>query len=315
MIDAESGERIDVLPDRRMPTVTAWLREHPDVRVVCRDGVAGYAQAVTDADPAIIQVADRWHVWHSLAEAAYKEVAAHSACWASLGPPINEGRRAATTRERWQQVHDLLDKGVGLLECARRLNLGLNTVKRYARHTEPDRMVRAPGYRPTLVDPYRDYLRKRRAKDPAVPVTQLLREIKEQGYPGSANLLMRYITQGRVESDHAALSPRCATALLLTNPDHLRKDQPQLREKLAAACPQVTALAAATRGVRRAAGACRRQRRQTRALDRADPRGRSAVPALLRHRPGTRPGRRRSRSHAALSQRSYRRRKPAGQTA
>ena len=59
---------------------------------------------------------------------------------ASLGPPINQGRHAATTRERWRQVHDLLDKGVGLLECARRLNLGLNTVKRYARHTEPDRI-------------------------------------------------------------------------------------------------------------------------------------------------------------------------------
>jgi hypothetical protein len=46
-------------------------------------------------------------------------------------------------------------------------------------------MVRAPGYRPTLVDPYHDYLRKRRAKDPAVPAGQLLREIKEQGYPAA----------------------------------------------------------------------------------------------------------------------------------
>jgi transposase len=243
MIDAESGERIDVLPDRRMPTVTAWLRQHPQVRIVCRDGAAGYAQAVTDADPAIVQVADRWHVWHSLAEAAFKEVAAHSSCWASLGPPINQGRRASTTRERWQQVHELLDQGVGLLECARRLNLGINTVKRYARHNEPERMVRAPGYRPTLVDPYREHLRTRRAQDPAVPVTTLLQEIKALGYTGSANLLTRYITQGRVESDHAALSSRRAAALLLTDPGRLRKHQPQLREKLAAACPQMTDLA------------------------------------------------------------------------
>jgi len=243
VIDAQSGERIDVLPDRRMSTVTAWLRRHPQVRLVCRDGAAGYAQAVTDADPAITQVADRWHVWHCLAEAAYKEVAAHSSCWAALGPPISQGRRASTTRERWRQVHELLDQGVGLLECARRLNLGINTVKRYARHSEPDRMVRAPGYRPTLVDPYRKHLRARRAQDPAVPVTTLLQEIKALGYTGSANLLARYITQGRVESDHAALSPRRAAALLLTHPDHLRKHQPQLREKLAAACPQMTDLA------------------------------------------------------------------------
>lgn len=243
VIDAETGERIDVLPDRRMPTVTAWLRRHPQVCLVCRDGAAGYAQAVTDADPTITQVADRWHVWHSLAEASYKEVAAHSSCWASLGPPISQGRRASTTRERWQQVHELLDQGVGLLECARRLNLGINTVKRYARHGEPERMVRAPGYRPTLVDPYREHLRTRRTQDPAVPVTTLLQEIKALGYTGSANLLTRYITQGRVESDHSALSPRRAAALLLTDPGHLRKHQPQLREMLAAACPQMTDLA------------------------------------------------------------------------
>ena len=36
--------------------------------------------------------------------------------------------------------------------------------------------------RPTLVDPYRDHLRKRRAGDPAVPVQLLLREIRELGY-------------------------------------------------------------------------------------------------------------------------------------
>ncbi len=49
--------------------------------------------------------------------------------------------------------------------------------------------------------------RQRRAADPAVPVWQLLAEIREQGYPGSMNLLTRYITQGRVEADRPHLSP------------------------------------------------------------------------------------------------------------
>ena len=43
----------------------------------------------------------------------------------------------------------------------------LNTVKRYARAGEPDRLVRAPQYRPTLVDPFRDHLRARHVADPA----------------------------------------------------------------------------------------------------------------------------------------------------
>ncbi|MCY0950606.1 ISL3 family transposase [Streptomyces sp. H27-S2] len=242
LIDAESGERIEVLPDRQKETVLAWLQEHPGIEIVCRDGSGSFAQAITEADPGIVQVADRWHLWHGLAEAAHKEVGAHSGCWAKAGPPLREGKRAATTLERWKQVHELLDAGVGLLECARRLNLALNTVKRYARHAEPERLVRAPQYRPTLVDPYRDHLRQRRAEEPGVPVARLLREIKEMGYTGATNLLTRYITQGRVEADHATLSARRVTRLLLTDPAHLREDQIVLRDQLAGTCPEMTTL-------------------------------------------------------------------------
>ena len=51
----------------------------------------------------------------------------------------------------------------------------MNTVKRYDRASEPGRLQRVPKYRPTLVDPYRDYLRKRRTEEPGVPVQYLLR--------------------------------------------------------------------------------------------------------------------------------------------
>jgi hypothetical protein len=172
-----------------------------------------------------------------------KEVAAHSACWAAAGPPLNAGRQAQTTTERWRQVHDLTDRGTGLLECSRRLGLSLNTVKRYARAAEPGRMIRAPRYRATMVDPYRDHLRARRAEDPAVPVHQLLAEIRELGYPGSMNLLYRYITQGRVEADRPHLSSRRVTRMLLTRPDALSDSQQQLLDKLTAACPEMTSLA------------------------------------------------------------------------
>ena len=167
-----------------------------------------------------------------------KEVAAHSTCRAAAGPPLNYGRQAATTAGRWRQVHDLTGKGTGLLECSRRLSLSLNTVKRYARAAEPERMIRAPRYRATMVDPYRDHLRARRAADPAVPVWQLLAEIREQGYPGSMNLLYRYITQGRAGADRPHLSPRRVTRLPLTRPGVLSDSQQTLLAGLTATCPQ-----------------------------------------------------------------------------
>ncbi|WP_443612858.1 ISL3 family transposase [Actinoallomurus purpureus] len=247
LIDAETRRRVDVLPDRRSDTLAAWLRENPGVQIVCRDGAAGYAEAVHQALPDALQVGDRWHIWHNFAQAVGKEVAVHSGCWATASRVRKLDGGKTTTLQRWHQVHDLLDAGVGLLECARRLNLALNTVKRYARIAEPEQMRRAPQYRPTLVDPYREYLRKRRAEDPAVPVLQLLREIRERGYTGSQNLLYRYITQGRVEDDRPALSPRRLSRLLLTRPDTLRPDQQELLHKTTRACPEISQLAALVR--------------------------------------------------------------------
>jgi transposase len=243
LIDAETGQRVDVLDGRKAVVLEAWLRSHTGVEIVCRDGSGAYGEAVRRALPGAVQVGDRWHLWHLLAEAVLKEVAAHSSCWAAAGPPLREGKQAQTTAERWRQVHDLTDKGTGLLECSRRLGLSLNTVKRYARATEPGRMIRAPRYRPTLVDPYRDHLRARRAADPAVPVHQLLAEIREQGYGGSMNLLYRYITQGRVESDRPHLSPKRVARLLLTRPANLSAGQQELLGQLTAACPEMTSLA------------------------------------------------------------------------
>ncbi|MEY9877900.1 hypothetical protein ABH931_007424 [Streptacidiphilus sp. MAP12-33] len=148
-----------------------------------------------------------------------------------------------SVRERWQQIHDLFDQGVGLLECARRLDLALNTVKRHMRRKEPPAERRAPRYRPTLVDPYRDHLRRRRAEDPAVPVTHLLREIKELGYTGSANLLVRYINQGRVEGERPVTTPKRFARLLLTHPDHLREKDAAFLAELTNTCPEMTGLA------------------------------------------------------------------------
>ncbi|WP_414170567.1 transposase [Streptoverticillium reticulum] len=58
------------------------------------------------------------------------------------------------------------------------------------------------------------------------------------------NLLVRYINQGRVEADHAALPPRKATGLLLADPARQRVEQRVLRDQLTAVCPEMTSLAA-----------------------------------------------------------------------
>ncbi|KAF2775297.1 hypothetical protein STPH1_7489 [Streptomyces sp. OM5714] len=102
---------------------------------------------------------------------------------------------------------------------------------------------RAPRYKPTLVAPYRDHLRRRRAEDPAVPVTHLLREIKDLGYIGSANLLVRYLTQGRAEGERPVTTPQRFACLLLTRPENLRDKDTALLRELTESCPEMTELA------------------------------------------------------------------------
>jgi hypothetical protein len=104
LIDAETGRRVDVMPGRTADVAVEWLRAHRGVEVVCRDGSGAYGEAVRQALPCAVHVGDRWHLWHGLGEAGRKEVAAHSACWAKT-MPLQEGKRAGTTLQRWQQVH------------------------------------------------------------------------------------------------------------------------------------------------------------------------------------------------------------------
>ena len=145
-------------------------------------------------------------------------------------------------------MHELLDQGVGLLECSRRLGWALNTVKRYARAITAEQLQRPPRYGRTLVDPYRDHLRQRLAAQPNVAVTRLLAEIRELGYTGSANLLVRYLNQGRAHGERASPPPRRLVGWIMTRPAELPEHDRSQLDQLLASCPPLTVLAGHVRG-------------------------------------------------------------------
>ncbi|GAA3203884.1 ISL3 family transposase [Dactylosporangium siamense] len=242
LIDAVTHRRVDVLPDRRADTLAAWLRQHPEVQVVCRDGSAAYAEAIRAGAPHAVQVSDRWHLWSNLAKAVEKTVIAHGSCWRD-GPVRPQQPLDERTLERHRAVHVLLGQGHGLLECARLLGWALNTVKRYARAASAEQLQRPPRYRDTLVDPFRDHLRRRRAEDPGVPVTRLLAEIRELGYTGSANLLVRYLNQGRADAARTPPSPRWLVSWLMSRNSDLLAQHQAHRRDLLTDCAHLTVLA------------------------------------------------------------------------
>ncbi|MFI5977749.1 transposase [Streptomyces sp. NPDC051452] len=80
LVDVEAVRVVDVLPDRTSETFAAWLKEHPGAEIICRDRASAYTEAVKEAAPHTLEVADRWHLLRNLSAAVEKTCHQHRDC-------------------------------------------------------------------------------------------------------------------------------------------------------------------------------------------------------------------------------------------
>ncbi|GLW75071.1 hypothetical protein Kpho02_73680 [Kitasatospora phosalacinea] len=160
LVDAETRRPVDLLPDRAASSLAAWLAKRPRVEVVCRDRAPFFAEDATVGAPQAVQVADRWHLWHNLSEAAERSAAQHRRCLQALTPetpiepeavtilveetassPWPTGHRFADrVRNRHATVHALLEAGHSRRSIPRQLGMTYGTVKRLADATHPEEL-------------------------------------------------------------------------------------------------------------------------------------------------------------------------------
>jgi transposase len=145
LVDLQTHRPVDLLPDREAGTFARWLEDHPGTRVICRDRAGAYAEAASSSAPQARQVADRWHLWHNLAEHVEKTVARHQKCLTgSDNPPRQAAAGGADsallsrTRQRYDAVQALRSQGLSVMAISRKLGLARGTVKRFARAPSVD---------------------------------------------------------------------------------------------------------------------------------------------------------------------------------
>ena len=271
LIDMDTHRPVDLLPDREAETLAAWLRDHPGTEVICRDRAGAYAAGARAGAPDAVQVADRWHMWHNLAEHVEKAVARHSACLrqepAAAAPPVPDAGAAPDleqaavaaaaarteeralvrrTRERYAAVQALRAQGKGIKPIMRELHLAKETVRRFARAASADELLARPrAGRPGILDEHKPYLHERWNAG-CTNVLQLHAEITARGFRGSYGTVNLYLQPFRALG--AAPPPRPAppkvrdvTGWMLRHPDSLDADEQLKLEEALARCPHLDA--------------------------------------------------------------------------
>lgn len=222
LVDMDTGQPVDVLPDRLADTFTEWLRAHPGAEVICRDRAGAYAEGARLGAPNAIQVADRFHLLYNLTVAVDRVVRAHRTCLAEqpaadavaqpspttqlASPDVGEGRRAELTRQRWAEVHALWDKGIGTTAISRALNLDHKTVLRYARAVSADDPLTALPQRGSQLDEHSAYLAQR-WQEGCTNAARLTAELRERGYRGSTRTVRRLLHTWRAGATPAVATP------------------------------------------------------------------------------------------------------------
>lgn len=275
LCDLERHRVVDLLPDRSVDTVKAWLAAHPGIEIVSRDRASAYAEAARDCIPEAVQVADRWHLLRNLSEAlhqilqskhavlsqAAKAVHARNQARAPTEPPppkaltrperlrqANRNRRLA----RYKSVMKLVQQGASQREISQTLGIDRRTVRRWTRAGRfPER---ARVSRRSSLDFFAEYLRHRFIEDGCHNAAKLWHELCERGFGGSSSIVRQWIRRFRggrprrvtwrpKANSKITGTPRQTVRLLLQQPAEAHAYLAELSEQ----CPEIGTCAAVAR--------------------------------------------------------------------
>jgi transposase len=214
MVDAETGDIVDMLESRESSEVSEWLATFPNIEVVSRDGSMLYAKAISMAHPDAMQVSDRFHILKGLTDAARQFVfgivgqriaipsdTVPSSYWLKqprCDTDLPKRLHNATTEKRTasvREVRDLAAKGLNQKQIYERTGHCSTTIKKYLDPDfDPEYKEYGVNY-PSKLKPYCETI------DTMLNEHKKFREIEEKiramGYQGSASTIRMYSARKR----------------------------------------------------------------------------------------------------------------------
>lgn len=201
--------------------MAAKLAEYVNLKVVSRDGSPTYAAAITDADPRILQVSDRFHLLKGLTEACgcairrlfrpniavekpeacapAKSSEHNSTYWEKSikkdAPERNHEKAIARKEALVHQVRHMAQQGLNLSEIARQTGISWATVKKYL---QEDYYLESGGYgqkRPSRLKPYEGKIKEMLCR--RCSFKEIEKELRQEGYTGASSTIRMYATRER----------------------------------------------------------------------------------------------------------------------
>jgi transposase len=234
LVDLVLGDVVDILPDRTAESLAQWRQAHPGVEIVSRDRAGAYAEGIRLGAPDAIQVADRWHLLKNLTETVYKALQQHQAAIEqTLVQPLRqeqasplvsipvvqdaEPTAADLARQgRAAEAHRLRQQGWTFQAIGQQVGICTKTVRRYLNRSLPLAPLHR-SRRTRLLDPYKPYLLER-WNSGCHNASQLLREIRQQGFAGQFSIVREFISKLRRASGLPPRKHHIQGAPVETNP-------------------------------------------------------------------------------------------------
>lgn len=198
--DLKTHQPLAILPGRTSEIVETWLQCHPHIQTISRDGSKTYREAITNTNPKITQISDRWHLIKNMKTALEKWLEQKLPAQIEWHIELNEQVITLPIEKpidevRWQliqQVQQDYNNGLRITHIAKKHQLSRGTIYNYLKRTKPpQKTTRKTKPAQLKLQPYYNSIIKHDSE--RLTLDQIIEKIRVEGYDGSRSAVRKFL--------------------------------------------------------------------------------------------------------------------------